>query len=166
MRSYELRQSIRCPKKYGETIKERKITLAPAFSVDLMLEQWDPQRPLDERYIRNAAVLPELSGLPRGGEGVGGEGTSSGGALTIHGYTVADYQQTYRSVVDPVLYRPCGTLEPYSLDLGFAIKEQLFEQLAYPTLQVSERVDGKVEVTERFCVLRPTPFIDCKGEPW
>lgn len=167
MRSYELRQSIRCPKKYGETTKERKFMLPPAFNLDLMLEQRDPQTSLDERYIRNAAALPELADLPRGSsDGVGGEEKSSGDALMIHGYTVADYQQTYHSVVDPVLCRPCGKLAPYSLELGFTIKEQLFEELAYPTLQVSEHADGRVEVTERFCVLRPTPFIDCKGEQW
>lgn len=141
--------------------------LPPAYSLDLMFEQRDPQKPLEERYIRNAAVIPELTDLPRGGaEDVSTEEKSYGGPLMIHGYTVEDYQRTYHSVVDPVLYRPCRKLAPYSLALGFTIKEQLFKELAYPSLHILERPDGKVEVTEQFCILRPTPFIDCKGEQW
>ena len=85
----------------------------------------------------------------------------------IHGFTVPEYQQTYHSVVDPLLCSPCGQLTAYSLELGRTIKEHLFRELAYPTLQFSEQPNGKVEVMERFCVLRPTPFIeiDSKGEP-
>ncbi|XP_012732808.2 uncharacterized protein C22orf31 [Fundulus heteroclitus] len=169
MRPYELRQSIRCPKKYGETIKERNFLLAPPFDLELMFQERDPQRPLDERYIRNAAVLPGLSDRPRGRQpAVGTEERSPGGELMIHGYSVEDFQRTYHSVVDPLLYRPCGKLRPYSQELGFTIKGRLLEELAYPTLEMSQSPDGKVEVKERFCVLRPTPYIDvdCTGDPW
>ncbi|KAK5601717.1 hypothetical protein CRENBAI_021696 [Crenichthys baileyi] len=168
MRPYELRQSIRCPKKYGEITKERNFLLAPPFDLELMFEERDSQKPLDERYIRNAAVLPDLSDMPRRPEAVVMDKRTSSGTLMIHGYSVEDFQQTYHSVVDPLLYRPCGKVRPYSLELGFAIKEHLLEELAYPTLEISERADGKVEVTERFCVLRPTPYIeiDCTVDPW
>ncbi|XP_031716476.1 uncharacterized protein C22orf31 [Anarrhichthys ocellatus] len=133
----------------------------------------DPQKPLDDKYKRNAAVLPDLK-LP-GSDGAltteertsGSLSTRQPGPLMIHGFTVPEYQQTYHSVVDPLLLRPCGKLAAYSLKLGRNIKEHLFEELAYPTLQISEQSNGKLELMERFCVLRPTPFIDIdrNGEP-
>lgn len=172
MRPYGLRRSIRCPKKYGETIKERKYMLAPSYDLDLPCEQSeaDPQKPLHDRYIRNAAVLPDLhsdGGFATKKRTSSSVSTSQPGPLMIHGFTIPEYQQTYHTVVDPLLFSPCGKLPAYSLELGRHIKEQLFEELAYPTLQISEQPNGKVEVTERFCVLRPTPFIeiDSKGEP-
>lgn len=168
MRPYDLRQSIRCPKKYGETIKERQCMLAPRYKSDIMCEQRevDQQKPLDSRYIRNAAVIPDLN-LPHRTRCVSNEEKTSSGDLMMHGFTVPDYQQTYHSVVDPLLLSPSGQRTAYSLKLGHTIKEHLFEELAYPKLQVSEHPNGKVEVTERFCVLRPTPYIDVdlKGEP-
>ncbi|TNN34943.1 putative protein C22orf31 [Liparis tanakae] len=139
--------------------------LASSYDLDLLCEQSnaDPQKPLDERYARNAAVLPDLA-PPDGGHLLAtGEKASVGpppGPLMIHGFTVPEYQHTYHSVVDPLLLRPGGKLAAYSLEMGRRIKERLFEELAYPTLQISEKPDGKVELTERFCVLRPTPFLD------
>lgn len=173
MRPYGLRRSIRCPKKYGETIKERKYMLAPRYDLDLVSEQQseaDPQKPLDDRYMRNAAILPDLKQPHSDGALATEERTVSTrqpGPLMIHGFTVPEYQQTYHSVVDPLLFRPCGKLAAYSLELGRNIKEHLFKELAYPTLQISEQPKRKVEVMERFCVLRPTPFIDidCYGGP-
>ncbi|XP_050934843.1 uncharacterized protein C22orf31 [Lates calcarifer] len=175
MRPYGLRRSIRCPKKYGEAIKERTHMLAPSQDLDFVCEQSDmhPQKPLDDRYVRNAAVLPDFK-LPHGDRALFTEERTSCGVsagqpepLMIHGFTVPEYQQTYHSVVDHLLFSPCGKLTAYSLELGRNIKEHLFEELAYPTLQISEQPNGKVEVVERFCVLRPTPFIDIdiKREP-
>lgn len=170
MRPYGLRQIIRCPKKYGETIKERKYKSAPGYDSDFLSEQReaDPQKPLDDRYIKNAAVIPDLSALPHIPRVVTTEERTSSSALMIHGFTVPDYQQTYHSVVDPLLFSSCGKQIPYSLELGQTIKERLFEELAYPLHQITEHPNGKLEVTERFCVLRPTPYIDIdmdvKGE--
>lgn len=162
MRPYGLRQSIRCPKKYGETIKERKYLLAPAYDLHLVWEQkeTDHKKPLDDRYIRNAAALPDLLDLPHSNRVVTTEEGNSSDELMIHGFTVRDYQQIYHSVVDPLLFKPCGKLAAYSLDLGHTIKENLFRELAYPMLQMAEHPKGKVEVMERFCLLRPTPCID------
>lgn len=162
MRPYGLRQSIRCPKKYGETIKERKYLLAPAYDLHLVWEQkeTDHKKPLDDRYIRNAAALPDLLDLPRSNRVVTTEEGNSSDELMIHGFTVRDYQQIYHSVVDPLLFKPCGKLAAYSLELGHTIKENLFRELAYPMLQMAEHPKGKVEVMERFCLLRPTPCID------
>lgn len=175
MRPYDLRRSIRCPRKYGETIKERKYMLAPSYDLDLMCEQSeaDPQKPLDDRYKRNAAVLPDLKLSHSDGALTTEERTSSRlltsqpGPLMIHGFTVPEYQQKYHSVVDPLLFSPCGKLTAYSLELGCHVKDYLFKELVYPMLQISEQPDGRVEVQERFCVLRPTPFIDIdrNGEP-
>lgn len=169
MRPYGLRRSIRCPKKYGDTIKERKYMVAQSYDLDLVCEQSeaDPQKSLDGRYLRNAAVLPDLR-LPHsdGALATGGRTCSSVSSTTqprplmIHGFTVPEYQHTYHSVVDPLLISSCGKFKAYSLELGRNIKEHLFKELAYPTLDISEQPNGKVEVTERFCVLRPTPFID------
>lgn len=168
MRPYGLRRSIRCPKKYGETIKERKYMLAPSYDLDLVCEQSEanPQKSLDDRHIKNAAILPNLK-LPHSNGALTTEertsnsvSTSQPGPLMIHGFTVPEYQQTYHSVVDPLLFSACGKLTAYSLKLGHNIKEHLFKELAYPTLQISEQPNGKLEVMERFCVLRPTPFID------
>lgn len=143
--------------------------VAPTYDLDLMLEQREenPTKPLDDRYMRNAAVLPDLPDLPHGREVVQNQDKTFSSPLMIHGFTVADYQRTYHSVVDPLLFGPCGKIVPYNVKLGFTIKEHLFSELAYPSLQISECPNGKVEVTERFCVLRPTPFIDIdkKGEP-
>uniref|UniRef100_A0A3Q3IH94 Uncharacterized protein n=1 Tax=Monopterus albus TaxID=43700 RepID=A0A3Q3IH94_MONAL len=145
MRPYGLRRCIRCPKKYGETIKERKYMLAPSQTLDCMNEhsEADPAKPLDERYIRNAAVLPDVE-LPMSTGQCGGPQHQPG--LRIHGFTAAEYQQTYHSVVDPLLLSPCGTLAAYSLELGRNIKERLFKELAYPMLQISEYSDGKQPV--------------------
>ncbi|XP_034556528.1 uncharacterized protein C22orf31-like isoform X2 [Notolabrus celidotus] len=170
MRPYGLRQSIRCPKKYGETVKERTYMPAPRCDLDLVCEQseGDSQKPLDDRHIKNAAVLPEeLPHRDRALDTTDKTLNSQPGPLLIHGFTVPEYQQTYHSVVDPLLLSPSGKLTAYGLELGRNIKERLFEELAYPTLQISQQTNGKVEVLERFCVLRPTPFIDIdrKGEP-
>ena len=168
---YGLRRSIRCPKKYGDAIKERPDMLSVTCDQDP-----PPQRkanhpkPMAERFSRNAAVLPDLE--PSQGSTAAEAAqkelplTTNGQTtepLVIHGYTVSEYQQTYHSVVDLLL--PRGVT--YSLELGRTIKEHLFEELAYPTLHISEQPDGRVEVVERFCVLRPTPYIavDIIGEP-
>lgn len=158
---YGLRQSIRCPKKYGETITERKYVLVPRSDLDVAFDGADSQKPLHQRYIRNAAVLPEPA--PRHADDKAtpcGVSQCQPGPLLIHGFTVAEYQCTYHAVVDPLLFTPCGKPRTYSLELGRHVKEHLFAELAYPTLQISEGPNGEVGVTERFCVLRPPPVID------
>nr|XP_057936292.1 uncharacterized protein C22orf31-like [Doryrhamphus excisus]XP_057936294.1 uncharacterized protein C22orf31-like [Doryrhamphus excisus] len=172
MSSYGLRRRIRGPKKYGETTKERIHMLAPSH-LDVLSEQKEvdcAERKLDDRYIRNAAIVPELYVTFRekaqsDSNSVSVHQPDPGPSLTIHGFTVAEYQQMYHSVVDPLLLSPSGKLKTYSVELGRAIKEHLFTELAYPTIQISEQSTGKVEVLERFCLLRSTPHIDvdCNG---
>lgn len=173
MRPYGLRQSIRCPKKYGETITRRKYILAPSCETGTNCEQnsVDSHRPLQDRYIRNAAVLPDLhnDGVRPAKKRTFAHRvlTAQSQPLMIHGFTTLEYRQMYHAVVDPLLLSAAGRPVTYSLELGRLIKEHLFEELAYPTLQISEESSGKVEVTERFCVLRATPVIDVdsRGEP-
>lgn len=143
--------------------------LAPSYGLDIVCEKCkaDPQKkPLEDRYIRNAAVLPHLKEPYSDVALTAEEKTSSSvptvqpGPVMIHGFTVPEYQWTYHSVVDPLLYSPCGKLRAYSLELGRHIKEHLFQELSYPMLLISDQPKGEVEVVEKFCVLRPTPFID------
>lgn len=162
---YGLRQSIRCPKKYGETVKERKYMLVPRFDLDgLVLSERNgagSQKPLHERYIWNAAVVPGLTVTAADHKKTPSSvSKSQSGPLMIHGFTVAEYQHAYHTVVDPLLFDPCGKARPYSLELGRHIKEHLFAELAYPTHQLLEKPNGEVEVMERFCVLRAPPTID------
>lgn len=162
-RHYALRQSVRCPKKYGNTILERKLTLAPSYDLEPACEQIDLSRPLDMRYKKNAAVIPDI--FPSCSSSVvTREESISISPVEIHGFSVADYQQVYHAVVDPLLFSPSGKPRAYSLELGRTIKENLFQELSYPLLQSTENSNEKVEVTEKFCLLRPTPRIDvdCK----
>lgn len=171
MRPYGLRRSIRCPKKYGETITKRSYMLAPSCEADCEQNGVDPHRPPRDRYVRNAAILPDLhsDGVPAARRRPSAPCVSAAQPqpLMIHGFTTPEYRRTYHAVVDPLLLSAAGRRVAYSLELGRLIKEHLFEELAYPTLQVSEEASGRVEVTERFCVLRPAPVIDVdsRGEP-
>lgn len=137
--------------------------LVPQFDLDIAFEQngAESQRPPQERYIRNAAVLPEFRPAHTGDKKPPNSASKcQAGTLMIHGFTVPEYQHIYHTVVDPLLFNPCGKPRTYSLELGRRVKEHLFAELAYPTLQMSEQPNGEVEVIERFCVLRPPPVID------
>lgn len=147
--------------------------LAPSCEAGTDCEQngVDPHRPPHGRYIRNAATLPDLhshgSRPAKRRSCAQRVPTAQPEPLMIHGFTTPEYRRTYHAVVDPLLLSAGGGPVAYSLELGRVIKEHLFQELAYPTLQISEESSGKVEVTERFCVLRPTPVIDVdsRGEP-
>lgn len=49
--------------------------------------------------------------------------------LTIHGLPTEGYQALYHAVVEPMLRNPSGTPKRYSLELGKAIKQKLWEAL-------------------------------------
>ncbi|XP_004400167.1 PREDICTED: LOW QUALITY PROTEIN: uncharacterized protein C22orf31 homolog [Odobenus rosmarus divergens] len=49
--------------------------------------------------------------------------------LTIHGLPAEGYRALYHSVVEPMLWNPSGTPKRYSLELGKAIKQKLWEAL-------------------------------------
>ncbi|XP_058137568.1 uncharacterized protein C22orf31 homolog [Dasypus novemcinctus] len=50
-------------------------------------------------------------------------------ALTIHGLPTEGYRALYHAVVEPMLWNPSGTPKRYSLELGKAIKQKLWEAL-------------------------------------
>lgn len=50
-------------------------------------------------------------------------------ALVIHGLPTESYQALYHAVVEPMLWNPSGTPKRYSLELGKAIKQKLWEAL-------------------------------------
>lgn len=49
--------------------------------------------------------------------------------LTIHGLPTECYRALYHAVVEPMLWNPSGTPKRYSLELGRAIKQKLWEAL-------------------------------------
>ncbi|XP_008561886.1 PREDICTED: uncharacterized protein C22orf31-like, partial [Galeopterus variegatus] len=49
--------------------------------------------------------------------------------LTIHGLPTEGYRVLYQAVVEPMLWNPSGTPKKYSLQLGKAIKQKLWEAL-------------------------------------
>ncbi|XP_036908319.1 uncharacterized protein C22orf31 homolog [Sturnira hondurensis] len=49
--------------------------------------------------------------------------------LTIHGLPTEGYRALYHAVVEPMLWNPSGTPKRYSLELGKAIKQKLWEAL-------------------------------------
>lgn len=50
-------------------------------------------------------------------------------ALVIHGLPTEGYRALYHAVVEPMLWNPSGTPKRYSLELGKAIKQKLWEAL-------------------------------------
>ncbi|KAM5187322.1 LOW QUALITY PROTEIN: uncharacterized protein C22orf31 homolog [Callospermophilus lateralis] len=52
-----------------------------------------------------------------------------GDSLTIHGLPTECYRALYHAVVEPMLWNPSGTPKRYSLELGKAIKQKLWEAL-------------------------------------
>ncbi|KAK0137233.1 hypothetical protein N1851_026572 [Merluccius polli] len=94
-----------------------------------------PEEPLEERYVRNAAVLPDWrprrSPSPDGGSG-SGVSRAAEEPLRINGLAVEEYQSLYHSVVDPLLVSATGEPRNYTLALGRRIKEQLWRALYSP----------------------------------
>ena len=131
--------------------------------------------PLDERYIKNAAVLPDLCQPSPPATSSAHASSTSGGApqdepLLTHGHTVKEYQAIYHSVVDPMLKTRSGKTRPYSLELGHGIKQRLWEKLFCPTLIETEDADGRVHIFEahRSPTLKsyaPQIDVDISGEP-
>ncbi|XP_066580387.1 uncharacterized protein LOC136771776 [Amia ocellicauda] len=127
---------------------------------------------LKERYIKNAAVIPELR--PRLEKALAERAASTSSLprqedepLWIHGLSVEEYQQVFRSVVDPMFNTSSGDPRPYSLELGREIKQKLWEALNCPRLEEIVHEDGRVEIKESFtkpgCKRKHTQ-IDTTGE--
>ncbi|KAM9194416.1 uncharacterized protein C22orf31 homolog [Dugong dugon] len=105
-----------------ESSKEKKVTV---------------RQDLEERYAEHVAttqVLPWDSGTAAWKDQAllleaRKRQQLSEDTLTIHGLPTEGYQALYHAVVEPMLWNPSGTPKRYSLELGKAIKQKLWEAL-------------------------------------
>ncbi|KAL1274757.1 hypothetical protein QQF64_027571 [Cirrhinus molitorella] len=132
------------------------------------------QRPsrLAKRHLKNAAVLPNI----RTAASVSSVDVCPSPLcqeeepVSIHGYSVQDYQGIYSSVVEPMMKTRSGRHRPYSLELGLKIKQHLWETLNSPALVETEHPDGRVLITESFSTTNrrsfaPQVHVDISEEP-
>lgn len=130
--------------------------------------------PLEERYINNAAVLPDLRPLqpvassPAQSSSLLSEALDE--PLLIHGHSMENYQAIYHSVVDPMLKTKSGSARQYNLEMGRVIKQRLWEKMSCPTLVETVDADGRVHITESFSTpslksFAPHTDVDISGEP-
>ncbi|XP_062412370.1 uncharacterized protein LOC134102308 [Sardina pilchardus] len=130
--------------------------------------------PVEERYMKNAAVLPDFRPLPS----VAPTSTQSSSLhsaapsepLMIHGHSVEDYQAIYHTVVDPMLKTKSGNTRQYNIPMARSIKQRLWERMSCPTFEETVDEDGRVHVTESFSTptlksYAPQIDVDISGEP-
>lgn len=113
-------------------------------------KKWGSVPQPKDKAIKMTWALPELAHLPAPPQTTPGT-SSAEEPLRIHGLTVEEYQSVYHSVVDPMLLTASGNPRRYSLDLGRAIKQRLWERLYCPRLHEEVQADGRVTITETFC---------------
>ncbi|XP_063069023.1 uncharacterized protein LOC134460576 [Engraulis encrasicolus] len=128
------------------------------------------KEPLDERYIKNAAVLPDLrQPTPAPAPILTPKPSCCNGSLAqeepmkIHGYSVEHFKRIYHSVVDPKLTTKSGNPRPYGLEMGRVIKQRMWETFNCPSFVETEAADGRVWISETYCSpnLKPhAPLID------
>ncbi|XP_063072547.1 uncharacterized protein LOC134463266 [Engraulis encrasicolus] len=128
------------------------------------------KEPLDERYIKNAAVVPDLRQLTSASTSTQNSKSSfSNGPqlqeepLKIHGYNVEDFKRMYHSVVDPKLTTKSGNVCRYDLQMGRVIKQRMWEKFNCPSFVETEDADGRVWISESYCspTLKPhAPVVD------
>uniref|UniRef100_A0A8C9QUW9 Chromosome 22 open reading frame 31 n=1 Tax=Spermophilus dauricus TaxID=99837 RepID=A0A8C9QUW9_SPEDA len=108
--------------KSKESSKEKKVTA---------------RQDLEDRYVERVAATQALS-WDRGTAAWKGRALPPetpmrqqvlGDSLTIHGLPTECYRALYHAVVEPMLWNPSGTPKRYSLELGKAIKQKLWEAL-------------------------------------
>ncbi|XP_049475749.1 uncharacterized protein C22orf31 homolog isoform X1 [Panthera uncia] len=120
--SPRLRRSAGGVNKSKESSKEKKVTV---------------RQDLEKRYAEHVAAT---QALPRNIGTAAWKGRAlfpetrqrrqlSEDKLTIHGLSTEGYRALYHSVVEPMLWNPSGTPKRYSLELGKAIKQKLWEAL-------------------------------------
>ncbi|KAG5276905.1 hypothetical protein AALO_G00111120 [Alosa alosa] len=120
---------------------------------------------VEERYIKNAAVLPDLRPLPPVAQSSSLLSAALSEPLLTHGHTMEDYQAIYHSVVDPMLRTKSGNARQYNLG-----KQRLWERMSCPTLVETVDADGRVHITESFSTptlksYAPQIDVDISGEP-
>ncbi|XP_062407243.1 uncharacterized protein LOC134098250 [Sardina pilchardus] len=135
---------------------------------------WQMAEPVEERYIQNAAILPDLRPLPSVAPSSVAPSSAQSSSLSedllIHGHSVQDYRAIYHSVVDPMLRTRSGNTRRYNLGMGRAIKQRLWERMSCPTFEETVDADGRVHITESFSTptlncYAPQIDVDISGEP-
>ncbi|MGH0152783.1 UNVERIFIED_CONTAM: hypothetical protein FKN15_029025 [Acipenser sinensis] len=134
---------------------------------------------LEERYIKNAAVIPDLRSreevlepgysLPLASTAAARFPSGRDTPLQIHGMNVEEYRRVYNALVEPMLKTSSGSPRRYSLALGWQIKQRLYEALSCPSLQESEYTDRSVGFRESSARGHkrdaPTVEVDISEEP-
>ncbi|KAF5929160.1 hypothetical protein HPG69_019180, partial [Diceros bicornis minor] len=104
-----------------ESSKEKKVTvcqdLESRYAEHVAATQVLP-RDIGTTAWKGRALLPETR-----------KRQLSEDTLTIHGLPTEGYRALYHTVVEPMLWNPSGTPKRYSLELGKAIKQKLWEAL-------------------------------------
>ncbi|KAL1271140.1 hypothetical protein QQF64_030156 [Cirrhinus molitorella] len=127
------------------------------------------QRPrgLEERYLKNAAVLPDI--CPAASVSSVAPLCQQDEPVSIHGCSVQGYMDIYHSVAEPMMKTHSSRRRPYSLELGLKIKQRLWETLNCPALVEKEQPDGRILITESFSTtsrsLAPQIHVDISEEP-
>ncbi|KAL1258100.1 hypothetical protein QQF64_011344 [Cirrhinus molitorella] len=103
---------------------------------------------MEERYLKNAAVLPDI--CPAASVSSVTSLCQQVESVSIHGCSIQGYQDIYHSVAEPVMKTHCGQRHPYSLELGLNIKQRLWETLSCPSLVETEQPDGQILITKSF----------------
>ncbi|KAL0179332.1 hypothetical protein M9458_024774 [Cirrhinus mrigala] len=122
---------------------------------------------LEERYMKNAAVLPDIH--PAASDSSETPLCQQEESVSIHGHSVQGYQDIYHSVAEPLMKIRSGRRRPYSLELGLTIKQCLWEKLSCPSLVETEQPDGRILITESFSTnnrsFAPRIDVDISEEP-
>ncbi|KAL0188783.1 hypothetical protein M9458_015882 [Cirrhinus mrigala] len=124
-------------------------------------------RGLEERYLKNAAVLPDI--CPAASVSSVAPLCRQEEPVSIHGCSVQGFLDIYHSVAEPMMKTRCGRRRPYSLELGLKIKQRLWETLDCPALVEAVQPDGRVLITESFSTTSrsfpPQIHVDISEEP-
>lgn len=124
-------------------------------------------RGLEERYLKNAAVLPDIR--PAASVSSVTPLCQQEESVSIHGCSIQGYQDIYHSVAEPLMKTRRGRRRPYSLELGLKIKQRLWKTLNCPSLVETEQPDGRILITESFSTnnrsFAPQIHVDISEEP-
>ncbi|KAL2087871.1 hypothetical protein ACEWY4_016699 [Coilia grayii] len=135
------------------------------------------KEPLDERYVKNAAVLPDLrkptpapTPIPTPKPSFSNGPLPQEEPVKIHGYNVENFKRIYHSVVDPKLTTKSGNPRPYGLQMGRVIKQRMWEKFQCPSFLETEGADGRVWISESYCSPTLEPYapvidVDISEEP-
>ncbi|KAL0184033.1 hypothetical protein M9458_019729 [Cirrhinus mrigala] len=133
------------------------------------ISEADNPHGLEEHYLKNAAVLPDIrpaASVPSGDERPVSLYQQEE-PISIHGCSVQGYQDIHQTV-EPMMKTRSGRQRPYSLELGLKIKQRLWEKLNCPSLLETEQPDGCILITENFTTSRsvaPRIHVDVSEEP-